>query len=80
MRFSLRRRTSSVRHRETTLSSEFNLDASNLVVLTICSEITPRQIRQRVEKQLELDEGTLDAKEYRDAVKAATAEAIVSPT
>lgn len=42
------------------------------------SEITPRLIRQRVEAQLELEEGSLDAKEYRDAVKVATAEAIVS--
>ncbi|KIP03807.1 hypothetical protein PHLGIDRAFT_129918 [Phlebiopsis gigantea 11061_1 CR5-6] len=39
-------------------------------------EITPRQIRQRVEEQLGVEEGSLDAKEYRNVVKIATAEAI----
>ncbi|EKM50603.1 uncharacterized protein PHACADRAFT_166282 [Phanerochaete carnosa HHB-10118-sp] len=39
-------------------------------------EITPRQIRQRIEKQLGLNEGSLDAREFKDAVKAVTAEAM----
>ena len=41
------------------------------------SELTPRQIRARAEKQLGYDERALDAKEYRDIVKAATQEAMV---
>jgi hypothetical protein len=43
------------------------------------SELTPRQIRSRVEKQLGLEEGALDTKEYKDAVKEATNEAMVRP-
>ena len=38
---------------------------------------TPRLVRQMIEKQYNLESGTLDAPEYKSAIKAATAAAVV---
>lgn len=40
-------------------------------------DLTPRLIRQGIEKELALDEGVLDASEYKSAIKAATKYALV---
>lgn len=41
-------------------------------------ELTPRLIRQMIEKQLGLEEASLDASEYKSAIKDATTSALVS--
>ena len=42
--------------------------------------LTPRLIRQTIEKQLGLEEASLDASEYKSAIKSATKSALVSYT
>ena len=41
-------------------------------------ELTPRLIRQKIEKQLGLEEASLDASEYKSAIKTAAKSAVVS--
>ena len=41
-------------------------------------ELTPRLIRQTIEKQLGLEEASLDASEYKSAIKSAAKSAVVS--
>lgn len=45
-------------------------------LINCISSLTPRMIRREVEKIMELEEGALDVKLYRDAVKKATADAM----
>lgn len=40
--------------------------------------LTPRVIRQTIEKQLGLEETSLDASEYKSAIKSAAKSALVS--
>lgn len=42
------------------------------------SQLTPRVIRQMVEKEMDLEQGTLDAKKYKDAARSAVTEAMAS--
>lgn len=46
--------------------------------LFLTRELTPRLIRQKIEKQLGLEEASLDASEYKSAIKFAARSAVVS--
>ena len=46
--------------------------------LSLTRDFTPRLIRQTIEKQLGLEEASLDASEYKSAIKLATKSALVS--
>lgn len=44
----------------------------------ICSELTPKQVRNKVEEQLGLKKGTLEEGEYKKKLKATIEAAVVS--
>jgi hypothetical protein len=48
------------------------------LITLFLSELTPRLIRQTIEKQLGLEEASLDASEYKSTIKSATKSALVS--
>ena len=62
-----------------TLEYAFKLISENIKIQNNeCRTLTPRLIRHEIEKQFELEAGTLVAPEYKGPLKGAVADALVS--